>query len=79
MVATQAQDAGKAGEVVTSDIELLIRKQIPEMKICPSAANSLNSLYWMFQAEVANKLKNSGAKNLFWGEERCRFASSGNS
>ena len=38
--------------------------QIPEMKICPSAANSLNSLYWMFQAEVANKLKNSAAKDV---------------
>ena len=22
--------------------------QIPEMKLCPSAANSLNSLFWMF-------------------------------
>ncbi len=38
--------------------------EIPEMKICPSAANSLNSLYWMFQAEVANKLKNRKAKHV---------------
>jgi len=38
--------------------------QIPEMKICPSAANSLNSLYWMFQAEVANKVKNRKAKHV---------------
>ncbi len=36
--------------------------QIPEMKICPSAANSLNSLYWMFQCEVASRLKNAKAK-----------------
>jgi uncharacterized phosphosugar-binding protein len=35
--------------------------QIPEMKICPSAANSLNTLYWMFQAEVANKYRNPSA------------------
>jgi thiol:disulfide interchange protein DsbC len=33
VVASQAQDVGKAGEVVTPDLELLIRKQIPEMKI----------------------------------------------
>ncbi|MFC1651503.1 hypothetical protein ACFL2X_08025, partial [Candidatus Latescibacterota bacterium] len=38
--------------------------QIPEMKICPSAANSLNSLYWMFQAEVADKVKNRNAKDV---------------
>ena len=38
--------------------------QIPEMKLCPSAANSLNSLYWMFQAEVANKFKNVRAKHI---------------
>jgi uncharacterized phosphosugar-binding protein len=36
--------------------------EIPEMKICPSAANSLCSLYWMFQAEVANKSRNPKAK-----------------
>jgi hypothetical protein len=36
--------------------------EIPEMKLCPSAANSLCSLYWMFQCEVANKLKNPKAK-----------------
>ena len=38
--------------------------EIPEMKICPSAANSLNGLYWMFQAEVANKFKNRKAKHI---------------
>jgi uncharacterized phosphosugar-binding protein len=43
--------------------------QIPEMKICPSAANSLNSLYWMFQAEVANKLKNSSAKQVDFSKQ----------
>jgi len=36
--------------------------EIPEMKLCPSAANSLCSLFWMFQAEVANKFKNPKAK-----------------
>ena len=36
--------------------------EVPEMKICPSAANSMCSLYWMFQAELANKLKNPKAK-----------------
>ncbi|MFA6473122.1 MAG: hypothetical protein WCU00_13910 [Candidatus Latescibacterota bacterium] len=34
--------------------------EIPEMKICPSAANSVCSIYWMFQCEAANKLR---AKN----------------
>ena len=38
--------------------------EIPEMKLCPSAANSLCSLYWMFQAEVANKFKNRKAKHV---------------
>jgi len=38
--------------------------EIPEMKVCPSAGNSLCSLYWMFQAEVANKVKNPSAKRL---------------
>jgi len=38
--------------------------EVPEMKICPSAANSLCTLYWMFQAEVANKFKNRKAKHL---------------
>jgi len=38
--------------------------EIPEMKLCPSAANSLNSLYWAFQAEVANKVKNKKAKHV---------------
>ena len=37
--------------------------QIPEMKICPSSANALGALFWMFQAEVADKLKNKAAKN----------------
>ena len=36
--------------------------EIPEMKLCPSSANSLCSLFWMFQCEVANKLKNPKAK-----------------
>ncbi len=36
--------------------------QIPEMKICPSAANPLNSLFWMFQCEVASRVKNAKAK-----------------
>lgn len=35
--------------------------EIPEMNICPSAANSLNTLYWMFQAEVAYKFRNPSA------------------
>ncbi len=38
--------------------------QIPEMKLCPSAANSLCSLFWMFQAEVANKFRNPKAKSV---------------
>jgi len=37
--------------------------EVPEMKICPSAANSLNTLFWMFQAEVANKANNRKAKH----------------
>ena len=36
--------------------------EIPEMKLCPSSANSLSALFWMFQCEVANKLKNKKAK-----------------
>ncbi|MCE5249566.1 hypothetical protein LLG96_05025 [bacterium] len=36
--------------------------EIPEMKLCPSSANSLASLFWMFQVEVANKLKNKNAQ-----------------
>jgi hypothetical protein len=36
--------------------------EIPEMKLCPSSANSVCSLYWMFQCEVANKLKNPKVK-----------------
>jgi len=38
--------------------------EIPEMKICPSSSNSLCTLFWMFQAEVANKLKNKKAVHL---------------
>ncbi|MHB9030853.1 MAG: phosphoheptose isomerase family protein [Candidatus Latescibacterota bacterium] len=38
--------------------------QIPEMRICPSSANSLGALFWMHQAETANKLKNPKAKSL---------------
>ncbi|MBN1294232.1 MAG: twin-arginine translocation signal domain-containing protein [Candidatus Latescibacteria bacterium] len=36
--------------------------EIPEMKLCPSSANSLSSLFWMFQCEVANKIKDKKAK-----------------
>ncbi len=36
--------------------------EVPEMKICPCAANTLNSIFWMFQAEVAQKFKNIKAK-----------------
>ena len=38
--------------------------EIPEMKICPSAANALNGIYWMFQAEAANKYMNKKAKHI---------------
>ena len=38
--------------------------EIPEMKLCPSSSNSLCTIFWMFQAEVANKLRNRKAKNL---------------
>ncbi len=38
--------------------------QIPEMKICPSSANSLYSIFWMLQCEVANKVKNKKAKHV---------------
>ncbi len=37
---------------------------IPEMKLFPSSSNSLCTLFWMFQAEVANKLKNRKAVHL---------------
>jgi hypothetical protein len=36
--------------------------EVPEMKICPSSANSVCSLFWMFQCEVANKLKAKSPK-----------------
>ncbi len=36
--------------------------EIPETKICPSSANVLTSLFWMFQCEVAHKLKNRNAR-----------------
>jgi len=32
--------------------------EIPEMKICPSSANALATLFWMLQAETANRYKN---------------------
>ncbi|MFA6472758.1 MAG: hypothetical protein WCU00_12035, partial [Candidatus Latescibacterota bacterium] len=38
--------------------------QIPEMKICPSSANALSALFWMFQIEVADKYKNKTTQNL---------------
>ena len=40
---------------------------IPEMKLFPSAANSLCTIYWMFQAEVANRFKNKKYKALEMG------------
>ncbi|MDP2983731.1 MAG: twin-arginine translocation signal domain-containing protein [Candidatus Latescibacter sp.] len=36
--------------------------EIPEMKLCPSAASVLCSLFWMFQGETANKFKNKNAR-----------------
>lgn len=38
--------------------------EIPEMKICPSSANSLAALFWMLQTEAANKFKNRKAKHI---------------
>ena len=38
--------------------------EIPEMKICPSSSNSLCTLFWMFQAEVASKLNDRKAVHL---------------
>jgi len=38
--------------------------EIPELKICPSSANSLFTIFWMLQCEVANKLKNKSAKHV---------------
>jgi hypothetical protein len=38
--------------------------QIPELKILPSSANSLFTIFWMFQCEVANKVKNRGAQHV---------------
>jgi len=38
--------------------------EIPEMKILPSSANALYSIFWMLQCEVANKLKNRRAKHV---------------
>ena len=38
--------------------------EVPEFKICPSSSNSLCTLFWMFQAEVANRLKNRKAKEM---------------
>jgi uncharacterized phosphosugar-binding protein len=32
--------------------------EIPEMKICPSSSNALAALFWMMQAEAANRVKN---------------------
>jgi len=34
--------------------------EIPEMKLCPSSANALAALFWMMQAEAANRAKNPG-------------------
>jgi hypothetical protein len=38
--------------------------EIPEGKLFPSSANSLCSLFWMFQAETTNKLKNPKARGF---------------
>jgi len=38
--------------------------QIPELKILPSSSNALFTLYWMFQCEVANKVKNRRAGHI---------------
>lgn len=38
--------------------------EIPEMKLFPSSSNSSCTLFWMFQAEVANKLSNKKATHL---------------
>jgi len=38
--------------------------EIPEMKICPSSANSLYSIFWMFQCEVANKVRNKKNRHI---------------
>jgi uncharacterized phosphosugar-binding protein len=35
--------------------------EVPEMKICPSSSNAMCTLFWMFQCELANKLKNPKA------------------
>ncbi len=37
--------------------------QIPEMKILPSSSNSLYTIFWMLQCEVADKVKNGAAKH----------------
>ncbi len=38
--------------------------QIPELKVFPSSANSLYSIFWAFQCEVANKVKNRKAAHI---------------
>jgi len=38
--------------------------QIPELKVLPSSANSLYSIFWSFQCEVANKVKNRKAAHI---------------
>ncbi len=38
--------------------------EIPEMKILPSSANSLYSIFWMIQCETANKVRNRTAKHV---------------
>jgi len=45
VVANQAQVVGKTGEAVAAEIELLIRKQIPEMKINGVRYSPLQGLY----------------------------------
>jgi thiol:disulfide interchange protein DsbC len=45
VVASQSQEVGKTGEVVTSDLELLIRKQVPEMNISGVRYSPVPGLY----------------------------------
>ena len=36
--------------------------EIPEMKLCPSSSNALAALFWMMQAEAANRFKNPSSR-----------------
>jgi hypothetical protein len=37
--------------------------EVPEMKLCPSSASPLCALFWMLQAEVADKLRREGTSS----------------